>query len=79
MQETFATLKARHAERLREAWDEPSDPAKRVLEDLGIAAWLIAAWTGMYAVPAAATKRGPGRTPPGVRSESAATAVSWIR
>ena len=59
VQKTFAALEARHGERLCAAWAEPTDPAKRVREDLGVAAWLIEAWKDMYALPRSAQ---PSRT-----------------
>ena len=51
VQRTFAALEAGHGERLRAAWAEPTDPAKRVREDLGVAAWLMEVWRDTYSLP----------------------------
>ncbi|KAI9813555.1 MAG: tRNA(Ser) Um(44) 2'-O-methyltransferase [Thelocarpon impressellum] len=47
-QDTYTRLKAAHAARLIAAWAESTDPTKHVFEDLGIAAFLVELWRGMY-------------------------------
>ncbi|KAE8209482.1 hypothetical protein CF327_g6540 [Tilletia walkeri] len=49
-QDTYLQLKGRHAERIVGSglWVEKTDPEKHVFEDLGIAAWLMCLWKGMY-------------------------------
>ncbi|BFZ64245.1 tRNA(Ser) Um(44) 2'-O-methyltransferase [Saitoella coloradoensis] len=47
-QDTYLTLKSRHAKHLFENWVERTDPKKHVFEDLGIAAFLGGLWTEIY-------------------------------
>ena len=53
-QDTYARLKATYGRELSEGWVEVTDPSKHVFEDLGIAAFCLELWRGMYEVPAAA-------------------------
>ena len=58
VQDRYTRLKEKHARRLVETWQETTDPAKHVFEDLSIAAFLTELWADMYggndgAVPAA--------------------------
>ncbi|KAL9136350.1 MAG: hypothetical protein Q9175_002449 [Cornicularia normoerica] len=48
VQNTYAELKKRHAQRLCDRWVEKTEPSKHVFEDLGIAAFLIEMWKDMY-------------------------------
>ena len=48
VQNTYARLKAKYARALIAAWVEATDPTKHVFEDLGIAAFLIELWAGIY-------------------------------
>ncbi|KAF2083712.1 DUF1613-domain-containing protein, partial [Saccharata proteae CBS 121410] len=47
-QDTYTRLKTKYARRLIEGWVEQTPPGKHVFEDLGIAAFLIELWRGMY-------------------------------
>ncbi|KAF2629719.1 DUF1613-domain-containing protein [Macroventuria anomochaeta] len=47
-QDTYAYLKGKYAKALIEGWVEQTPPGKHVFEDLGIAAFLIELWVGMY-------------------------------
>lgn len=47
-QDTYAMLKKKYARELITSWVETTDPTKHVFEDLGIAAFLIELWRGMY-------------------------------
>ncbi|KAM0249611.1 hypothetical protein ACHAP5_002737 [Fusarium lateritium] len=47
-QDTYSELKNKHARTLVQSWLETTDPTKHVFEDLGIAAFLIELWAGMY-------------------------------
>ncbi|KAK4998598.1 tRNA(Ser) Um(44) 2'-O-methyltransferase [Elasticomyces elasticus] len=47
-QDTYTRLKIKYAKQLTGNWVEQTDPSKHVFEDLGIAAFLIEVWTGMY-------------------------------
>ncbi|KAF2669300.1 DUF1613-domain-containing protein, partial [Microthyrium microscopicum] len=47
-QDTYTRLKKKYAKGLLETWAEVTDPKKHVFEDLGIAAFLIEIWRGMY-------------------------------
>ncbi|KOS21857.1 tRNA (uracil-O(2)-)-methyltransferase [Escovopsis weberi] len=47
-QDRYALLKSKYARSLVETWAEKTDPTKHVFEDLGIAAFLIELWAGMY-------------------------------
>jgi tRNASer (uridine44-2'-O)-methyltransferase len=53
-QDTYARLKTKYGRRLVENWVEVTDPSKHVFEDLGIAAFCLELWRGMYEVPATA-------------------------
>ena len=48
VQNRYAELKRRHANRLCDRWVEQTEPSKHVFEDLGIAAFLIELWKDMY-------------------------------
>ncbi|KAB5547168.1 hypothetical protein GE09DRAFT_1224184 [Coniochaeta sp. 2T2.1] len=48
-QNRYAALKQKYAKPLIDGWAETTDPLKHVFEDLGIAAFLIELWAGMYA------------------------------
>lgn len=50
-QETYTRLKTAYGRKLSEQWVEVTDPGKHVFEDIGIAAFLIELWRGMYALP----------------------------
>jgi tRNASer (uridine44-2'-O)-methyltransferase len=50
LQDTYTALKLRYATALIEKWVEKTEPSKHVFEDLGIAAFLIELWRGMYGV-----------------------------
>ncbi|KAM0211784.1 hypothetical protein ACHAPA_005702 [Fusarium lateritium] len=47
-QDRYSELKNKHARTLVQSWLETTDPTKHVFEDLGIAAFLIELWAGMY-------------------------------
>lgn len=47
-QDTYVRLKQKYAKHLMETWVEVTDPKKHVFEDIGIAAFLIEIWRGMY-------------------------------
>ncbi|KAF2708276.1 DUF1613-domain-containing protein [Pleomassaria siparia CBS 279.74] len=47
-QDTYAYLKGKYCKGLIDAWVEQTPAEKHVFEDLGIAAFLIELWTGMY-------------------------------
>jgi len=47
-QDTYVRLKQKYAKSLMETWAEVTDPKKHVFEDIGIAAFLIEIWRGMY-------------------------------
>ncbi|KAI9708224.1 MAG: tRNA(Ser) Um(44) 2'-O-methyltransferase [Bogoriella megaspora] len=47
-QDEYTRLKQEYAQTLCSNWREVTDPRKHVFEDLGIAAWLICLWRGMY-------------------------------
>ncbi|KAF2404188.1 DUF1613-domain-containing protein [Trichodelitschia bisporula] len=51
VQDTYTRLKGTYARRLIEGWVETTDPSKHVFEDLGIAAFLVEVWGGVYAAP----------------------------
>jgi tRNASer (uridine44-2'-O)-methyltransferase len=53
-QDTYARLKAKYGKKLTENWVEVTDPSKHVFEDLGIAAFCLELWRGMYEVPVTA-------------------------
>jgi tRNASer (uridine44-2'-O)-methyltransferase len=53
-QDTYARLKTKYGRRLVESWVEVTDPSKHVFEDLGIAAFCLELWRGMYEVPTTA-------------------------
>ena len=53
-QDTYSRLKAKYGKKLTENWVEVTDPSKHVFEDLGIAAFCLELWRGMYEVPATA-------------------------
>jgi tRNASer (uridine44-2'-O)-methyltransferase len=55
--DTYLALKERHTARLIATWAETTNPAKHVFEDLGIAAWLMCLWKGMYESTAASDDR----------------------
>lgn len=48
LQDRYSRLKDKYAKRLVEGWLETTDPIKHVFEDLGIAAFLLELWAGMY-------------------------------
>lgn len=48
VQDRYTRLKEKHARRLVDAWQETTDPAKHVFEDLAIAAFLMELWADMY-------------------------------
>ncbi|KAF2851012.1 DUF1613-domain-containing protein [Plenodomus tracheiphilus IPT5] len=50
-QDTYAELKRKYARGLIEGWVEQTPAEKHVFEDLGIAAFLIEVWVGMYSAP----------------------------
>jgi len=47
-QDTYTRLKSMYAKDLIRDWVEQTDPGKHVFEDLGIAAFLMELWRGMY-------------------------------
>ncbi|KAG5947688.1 hypothetical protein E4U60_002774 [Claviceps pazoutovae] len=47
-QDRYAQLKGKYARHLVDTWAEVTDPGKHVFEDLGIAAFLMELWAGMY-------------------------------
>ena len=47
-QDTYTRLKAQYGKHISEKWVEGTDPSKHVFEDIGIAAFLIELWRGMY-------------------------------
>jgi tRNASer (uridine44-2'-O)-methyltransferase len=47
-QDTYVYLKGKYARTLMEGWVESTPAGKHVFEDLGIAAFLIELWVGMY-------------------------------
>lgn len=57
-QDTYTRLKTKYGKRLSEQWVEVTDPGKHVFEDIGIAAFLIELWRGVYGDDAA-TERFP--------------------
>ncbi|RMZ86070.1 hypothetical protein DV737_g160, partial [Chaetothyriales sp. CBS 132003] len=48
VQNTYSTLKSKHATDLISRWVEKTEPSKHVFEDLLIAAFLIELWKSMY-------------------------------
>ncbi|ERS98202.1 hypothetical protein HMPREF1624_04985 [Sporothrix schenckii ATCC 58251] len=50
VQDRYTRLKEKHARRLVATWQETTDPAKHVFEDLSIAAFLMELWRDMYGV-----------------------------
>lgn len=48
LQTTYADLKLKYSRALVQGWEEVTDPAKHVFEDLCIAAFLIELWREMY-------------------------------
>ncbi|CAK7270120.1 tRNA(Ser) Um(44) 2'-O-methyltransferase [Sporothrix epigloea] len=48
VQDGYTRLKEKHARRLVQTWQETTDPAKHVFEDLSIAAFLMELWMDMY-------------------------------
>lgn len=48
LQNTYARLKQKYGKTLVQGWEEVTDPAKHVFEDLCIAAFLIELWRDMY-------------------------------
>ncbi|KAI8934896.1 hypothetical protein NX059_008568 [Plenodomus lindquistii] len=59
-QDTYAELKSKYAKSLIEGWVEQTPAEKHVFEDLGIAAFLVEVWVGMYAI-SSRNKDGAGR------------------
>ncbi|KAL1894382.1 tRNA(Ser) Um(44) 2'-O-methyltransferase [Sporothrix stenoceras] len=49
VQDRYTRLKEKYARTLVETWQETTDPAKHVFEDLSIAAFLMELWADMYA------------------------------
>lgn len=47
-QDRYSVLKNKYARAIMRDWAEVTDPKKHVFEDLGIAAFLIELWAGMY-------------------------------
>ncbi|CAK7235157.1 tRNA(Ser) Um(44) 2'-O-methyltransferase [Sporothrix curviconia] len=48
VQDRYTRLKEKYARRLVQTWQETTDPAKHVFEDLSIAAFLMELWKDMY-------------------------------
>ncbi|CAN8100581.1 unnamed protein product [Discula destructiva] len=48
LQTRYADMKQKYSRELVHGWEEVTDPAKHVFEDLCIAAFLIEIWAGMY-------------------------------
>lgn len=48
VQDRYTRLKEKHARRLVDTWQETTDPAKHVFEDLAISAFLMELWADMY-------------------------------
>ncbi|EFX03196.1 duf1613 domain containing protein [Grosmannia clavigera kw1407] len=48
VQDRYTYLKEKHARRLVDSWQETTDPAKHVFEDLAISAFLMELWADMY-------------------------------
>lgn len=48
VQDRYTRLKEKYARTLVETWQETTDPAKHVFEDLSIAAFLMELWADMY-------------------------------
>ncbi|CAK7563901.1 MAG: tRNA(Ser) Um(44) 2'-O-methyltransferase [Sporothrix epigloea] len=48
VQDRYTRLKEKYARRLVQTWQETTDPAKHVFEDLSIAAFLMELWMDMY-------------------------------
>lgn len=47
-QDLYLSLKTKYASELIAGWAEATDPTKHVFEEMGIAAFLIALWSGQY-------------------------------